>query len=407
MKDRIEAVEVSVTSPTRNFVTVVVRTESGLVGLGDATLNGRELSVASYLRDHLAPLLIGRDALRIEDTWQFLYKGAYWRGGPVGMASIGAIDMALWDILGKKAQLPLYQLLGGAQRTGCQAYRHVFGRDIEEVRRKISDGMDQGFRAFRVQIAFPGMIDTYGIPPAGAELYEPAVPGNTPAEYVWDATGYLSTVPSLLADIRREVGDQVQLLHDVHHRLSPIDGARFARDVEPARLFWLEDVTPSDDFEGWRIIRNHSTTPLATGEILTSLPQCLTLVGERLIDYLRVSPTHAGGVTGVKKLLSFAEAHQVRSGIHGPTDVSPIGLAASIHIDYAISNFGIQEYQERPALVDELFHHAYRIQDGMLVPGDEPGLGVKLDDRLTEDIYPYSPAYLPVNRMTDGTWHEW
>lgn len=407
MRDRIAETEVIVVSPTRNFVTLVIRTESGLTGLGDATLNGRELSVASYLEDHICPLLLGRDPCGIEDTWQFLYKGAYWRGGPVGMAALAAVDMALWDIVGKKADMPVYQLLGGAARTGCLAYQHVFGSSVDEVLDKIGKGAEQGYRAFRVQIGFPGMADTYGIPAPGVDLYEPAVPGKSPAVYTWEASGYLTAVPELLFEVRCGVGDGVHLLHDVHHRLSPIEGARFARDVERARLFWLEDVTPADDAEAWRVIRSHSTTALAVGEIFNSAPQSMRLMSERLIDYLRVCPTHAGGVTGVRKLLGVAEMYGIKSGIHGPTDISPIGLAAAIHLDYAISNFGIQEHQARPALVDEMFHHCYHFEDGMLFPGDEPGLGVSLDEGMTADAYPYEPAYLPVNRRSDGTWHEW
>ncbi|MCL4435024.1 MAG: D-galactonate dehydratase family protein [Actinobacteria bacterium] len=405
MVEKIASGEVVVASPGRNFVTLRLRTESGITGLGDATLNGRELAVASYLRDHVVPALNGRDAQAIEDTWMYLYKGAYWRGGPVTMAAIAAVDMALWDIKAKMAGLPLYQLLGGACRERVLAYAHTTGSDINGLMRSIEKAQEDGYEAFRVQIGIPGIMDTYGV--SASEYYEPALRDSQPARFHWDAETYLRQIPKLLRDIRAQCGEEAILLHDVHHRLAPVQAARLARDLEEVRLFWLEDVTPSDDQDALSLVRQHSTTPLAIGEVFNTIWQCKALMEGHLIDYIRMSVTHGGGVTHLRKVLWLAELHQVKSGLHGPSDVSPVGMAASLHLDFAISNFGIQEYQQRPALIDDLFPHAYSFRDGYLYPGEESGLGVTLSDALTAEKYPYVHGYLPVNYLMDGTVHEW
>jgi len=408
---QISEAHVVVTSPGRNFVTLVVRTTDGLVGLGDATLNGRELAVASYLNDHVVPLLVGRDATAIEGTWQYLYRGAYWRRGPVTMAAIAAVDVALWDLAGQAAGLPLYRLLGGATRRGALAYAHASGRDLAEVLDAVARQREAGYRAVRVQVGVPGLASIYGV--AGREesasspsgRYEPAG-ADWPAEEVWETSRYLRHVPEVLAEVRSAVGDDVALLHDAHHRLTPIEAAQLGRALEEVRLFWLEDVTPAESQEALRLVRHHTTTPLAVGEVFNSIYDCEMLLRERLVDFIRVSPTHAGGISHVRKILALAEIAGIRSGFHGPSDVSPVGLAASLHLDLAIQNFGIQEHMGHDPLTDEVFRHAYRYADGLLHPGDEPGLGVVLDEELAQR-FPYRRAYLPVNRLSDGTVHDW
>ncbi|MDM8086037.1 D-galactonate dehydratase family protein [Cellulomonas cellasea] len=401
----IRSAEVLVTSPDRNFVTLRLTTEDGVVGLGDATLNGRELSVASYLRDHVAPLLLGRDAHRIEDTWQLLYRGAYWRRGPVTMSAIAAVDMALWDIKAKIARLPLYQLLGGASRTGALAYGHASGRDLPELFDSVRGHLDEGYRAIRVQTAVPGITTLYGVPAPGAR-YEPAARAPLPAEEDWDTRAYLRQVPGVFEAVRGEFGPELPLLHDGHHRMTPIQAARLGKDLEPYGLFWLEDCTPAEDQEALRLVRRHTTTPLAIGEVFNTVWDYQTLVREQLIDYVRSSVTHAGGITALRRILDFAAQHQVKSGIHGPTDISPVGMAAALHLDLAIHNFGIQEHMPHTALTHEVFRVSATFADGYLHPGEEPGLGVGYDDAAAER-HPYQPAYLPVSRLQDGTVHDW
>jgi mannonate dehydratase len=400
---KIVDAKVVVCCPGRNFVTLKLATEDGLYGLGDATLNGRELAVASYLADHVAPALIGRDARRIEDLWQLLYKGAYWRRGPVTMAAIAAVDTALWDIKGKALGAPVYQLLGGASRDGVLVYGHASGGTIDEAVDSVARQAAAGYKAVRAQASVPGLTGVYGVP-QGAR-YEPATAG-LPTESLWSSERYLEFVPRLFEALRRALGPHLHLLHDVHHRLVPIEAARLGRALEPFHLFWLEDPTPAENQSAFRLIRQHTTTPLAVGEVFNSIFDCHELIGEQLIDYVRASVVHAGGISHLRKIAALAELHQVRTGSHGATDLSPVCLAAALHFDLSVHNFGIQEHMPHVPETDRVFPHAYRFEDGMMHPGDAPGLGVDLDEAAAAD-FPYRPASLPVARLLDGTVHSW
>jgi mannonate dehydratase len=265
----ITGAKVIITSPGRNFVTLKIETDEGVYGLGDATLNGRELSVASYLQDHVVPCLIGRDAHRIEDIWQYLYKGAYWRRGPVTMSAIAAVDTALWDIKGKVAGLPVYQLLGGASREGVMVYGHANGTTVEDTVRVALEYQAQGYKAIRIQCGVPGMASTYGVS-KDKYFYEPA-DADLPTENVWNTSKYMRVVPELFKAAREALGWDVHLLHDIHHRLTPIEAGRLGKDLEPYRPFWLEDATPAENQEAFRLIRQHTTSPLAVGEIFNSI----------------------------------------------------------------------------------------------------------------------------------------
>jgi mannonate dehydratase len=411
----ISSAEVLVSSPGRNFVTLRLRTDDGLVGLGDGTVNGRELSVASYLRDHVAPLLIGRDAHRIEDTWQYLYRGAYWRRGPITMAAIAAVDTALWDIKAQAANLPLYQLLGGRSRSGCLAYGHASGRELPELFDSVRAHLAQGYRAIRIQTGIPGFDSVYGVAASanagtgtGSSRYdhEPARRSAAPVEETWDTRAYLRHIPGVFEAVRNEFGPELPLLHDAHHRLTPIQAARLGSLLEPYDLFWLEDVTPAENQAALRLVREHTTTPLAIGEVFNTIWDYRDLIEEQLIDYVRSPVTHAGGITGLRRILDYAAVYQIRSGVHGPTDISPVGLAAALHLGVAIPNFGIQEYMKHSADTDLVFEPRYRFDDGLLHPPEAPGLGVSYVDEVA-DRFPYEPAYLPVNRLTDGSLHDW
>ena len=392
------------TCPGRNFVTLKVVTEDGVYGLGDATLNGRELAVASYLTDHIVPLLIGRDARAIEDTWQYLYKGAYWRRGPVTMSAIAAVDTALWDIKGKVANLPVYQLLGGASREAVRVYAHANGLDVDQAVKAVAHQLDLGYTAVRVQSGIPGIRSTYGVGRDGRP-YEPAEKGGV-SEHRWSTEAYLAFVPRLFARIRSEFGDDLDLLHDVHHRLTPIEAARAGKALEPYHLFWMEDPTPAEQQSAFRLIRQHTVTPIAVGEVFNSIFDCQQLIQEQLIDYIRTTVVHAGGISHLRKIAALAELHQVRTGSHGATDLSPICMAAALHFDLSVHNFGIQEHMPHTAETDTVFPHEYTYQSGFMHPGEAPGLGVDIDEALAAQ-YPYDPAYLPVNRKMDGTMHDW
>jgi mannonate dehydratase len=401
---KIVDANVIVCSPGRNFVTLKITTEDGVHGLGDATLNGRELAVASYLRDHVAPLLIGRDARRIEDTWQYLYKGAYWRRGPVTMTAIAAVDTALWDIRGKTLNVPVYELLGGPSRESVLVYGHANGDTIESTVTAVNDYVQAGYTAVRAQCAIPGVANAYGVG-RGKLFYEPAEKGK-PLETSWSSEKYLNVVPELFATLRRAFGPDIHLLHDVHHRLTPIEAARLGKALEPHHLFWMEDAVPAELQEGFRIIRQHTTTALAVGEVFNSIHDCRVLIEEQLIDYIRTTVVHAGGISHLRKIASLAELYQVRTGSHGATDLSPVCMAAALHFDLSVHNFGIQEYMRHTDDTDRVFPHAYTFDRGGMHPGDAAGLGVEIDEALAA-TFPYEPAYLPVNRKEDGTIHDW
>ena len=402
---KIVQARVIVCCPGRNFVTLKIETDEGLTGVGDATLNGRELAVASYLQDHVLPCLIGRDPQQIEDIWQYLYKGAYWRRGPVTMTAIASVDTALWDIKAKIAGQPLYQLLGGRSRTGVMAYGHATGRDIAETVDEVLRHKEAGYRAIRAQSGVPGLSKVYGVS-TNSRMYEPA-DGSLPGEHDWDTGRYLRHTPRLFEAVRQAAGEDTHLLHDVHHRLTPLEAAQLGKSLEPFHLFWMEDPTPAENQDAFRLIRQHTTTPIAVGEIFNSLWDCKQLIEEQLIDYIRTTVTHAGGITHLRRIADLASIYQVRTGSHGATDLSPICMGAALHFDTWVPNFGIQEYMPHSELMLSVFPHDWRFDQGMLYCGESPGHGVDIDEKLAAQ-YPYQRAYLPVNRLQhDGTLHSW
>lgn len=401
---KITQAKVIITCPGRNFVTLKITTDEGVSGIGDATVNGRELAVAAYLQEHVIPCLIGRDPMQIEDIWQYLYRGCYWRRGPITMCAIAAVDTALWDIKAKVAGMPLYQLLGGRSREGVMVYGHANGNDIAETVDEVAKYIDMGYKAIRAQTGVPGMASTYGVA-KDKMFYEPA-DAELPTENVWSTEKYLDHVPKLFEKLRESFGFEHHLLHDVHHRLTPIEAARLAKSLEDYRLFWLEDAVPAENQEGFRLIRQHSVTALAVGEIFNTIWDCKDLIQEQLIDYIRTTVVHAGGITHLRRIADLAALYYVRTGCHGATDLSPVCMGAALHFDSWVPNFGIQEYMRHTKETDEVFPHAYHFENGYLFPGEVPGHGVEIDEKLAEK-FPFQRAYLPVNRLEDGTMWNW
>ncbi len=401
---KIRSARVIVTSPGRNFVTLKIETDQGVYGIGDATLNGREKAVVAYLEDHVIPLLIGRDARHIEDTWQLLYRGAYWRRGPVTMRAIAAVDIALWDIKAKALGVPIYDLLGGPSRDGVMVYGHANGADLEQTVEAVGRYIDAGYKAVRAQSGVPGVAMAYGVG-RGDMYYEPA-DAQLPTETVWSTSKYLNFVPKLFDRLRDNYGFDVHLLHDGHHRMTPLEAARLGKSLEPYGLFWLEDATPAENQESFRLIRQHTTTPLAVGEVFNSIWDAKDLIQHQLIDYIRTTVVGAGGITHLRRIADFAAVWQVRTGCHGATDLSPVTMGAALHFDTWAPNFGIQEYMRHSPETDAVFPHAYWFQDGMLHPTDAPGHGVDIDETLAAK-YPYDPRQLPIARLEDGTMWNW
>lgn len=401
---KILAARVIVTSPGRNFVTLKIETDQGVYGIGDATLNGRELSVVSYLNDHVIPCLIGRDPQAIEDIWQYLYRGAYWRRGPVTMRAIAAVDVALWDIKAKMAGMPLYQLLGGRSRDRVLVYGHANGSDLDATVEAVGQYLELGYKAIRAQSGVPGLDLAYGVG-RGKLHYEPA-DAALPTTTVWDTDKYLRFVPQLFDKLRARYGFEPKLLHDAHHRLTPLEAAQLGKALEPHRLLWLEDVTPAENQEAFRLVRQHTTTPLAVGEVFNTIFDCKDLIQQQLIDFIRCTIVGAGGVTHLRRIADLAALYQVRTGCHGATDLSPVTMGTALHFDTWVPNFGIQEYMRHTAETDAVFPHDYRFDQGCLIVGDTPGHGVDIDEQLAAR-YPYQPASLPVARLEDGTMWNW
>jgi mannonate dehydratase len=403
---RIVDAKVIVCCPGRNFVTLKIQTEDGIHGLGDATLNGRELAVATYLTEHVIPLLIGRDARKIEDTWQYLYKGVYWRRGSVTMTAIAAVDTALWDILGKSVNRPVYELLGGASRESVLVYGHANGATVDDTVAAVGHYAALGYKAIRAQCGVPGLSHAYGVA-RDAGVYEPAEKG-LPPETVWSTERYLNFAPVLFERLRQEFGPDLHLLHDVHHRLTPIEAARLGKSLEPHHLFWMEDPVPAELQEGFRLIRQHTTTPIAAGEVFDSIYDTYRLIQEQLIDYIRMTVVHGGGISHLRKVAHLGEMYHVRTGSHGATDLSPVCMAAALHFDLSVHNFGIQEYMPHTAETYRVFPHAYTFADGALHPGTSAGLGVDIDEAAVREADKDRHRWRnPIFRLADGSFAEW
>ena len=401
---KITKAYVIVTCPGRNFVTLKIETDAGVYGIGDATLNGRELSVVAYLEHHLIPALIGKDPRNIEDIWQYFYRGAYWRRGPVTMRAIAAVDVALWDIKGKMANMSITDLLGGASREDVLVYGHANGADLVETVEAVGRYIDLGYSAIRAQSGIPGLALAYGVG-RGVLHYEPA-DAALPTETVWSTRKYLDFCPKLFEKLREVYGFEPDLLHDGHHRLTPNEAAQLGKMLEPSKLFWLEDITPAENQEAFKLIRQHTTTPLAVGEVFNTIWDAKDLIQNQLIDYVRMTIVGSGGITHLRRIADFAALYQVRTGAHGATDLSPVTMGAALQFDMWVPNFGIQEYMRHSEETDAVFPHAYTFSKGRLKPGEVVGHGVDIDEALAAK-YPYSPMQLPVARLEDGTMWNW
>lgn len=403
----IKDVRVVVSCPGRNFVTLKIVTESGIHGVGDATVNGREQAVATYLQEHVAPCLIARNAHEIEDIWQYLYKGVYWRKGPINMASVAAVDMALWDIKGKAAGLPVYELLGGRSRRNITTYAHATGNTVDDTLDRAAALIDQGFKAIRLQAAVPGLDGSYGVLGDKKDYFELQSDRPLPPEHPWSTRKYMNSIEQLFREARARFGNDIMLLHDVHSRLTPIEAARLGKMLEPYDLLFLEDAVAAENQESYRIVREHTTTPMAIGEIYNTIWDCKDLIQNQWIDYIRTAATHAGGITGLRRIADFAALYHVRIAPHGAPDLSPICYAAQSHVGIWAPNFGIQEFvgfgSQQSA---EVFSHDLSLEDGCVIVGNSPGLGVDFNEEAAMK-YPYKRSYLPVSRLEDGTLWSW
>jgi len=375
---------------------VVVRVETSepeLSGLGCATFTQRPLAVKAAVEDYVRPCVIGKDPQRIEDLWQLVYQNSYWRNGPVLNNALSGLDMALWDIKGKLARMPLYQLWGGKCREGAAVYRHCDGREPAEVEERVRAYMAEGYRYLRCQMGGYGGLSPMRQRPRGAQ----------PGAY-FDPGSYARSVPRLFEHLRAHLGFEIELLHDIHERLAPVEAVRLAKALEAYRLFFLEDPLPPEQIEWFSMIRQQSATPLAMGELFTHPLEWKPLVSGRLIDFIRVHLSAIGGITPARKLAALCESFGVRTAWHGPGDVSPVGHAANLHLDLALPNFGVQEWTGFSEAEQAVFPGCPSVYDGYAYVHEAPGLGVELDEAEAAK-YPCAegvPEWTQT-RLPDGT----
>jgi mannonate dehydratase len=403
---RITAVRPICTAPDgiRLIVVKIETSEPELYGIGCATFTQRPLAVVSAIRDYLAPFLIGRDAHRIEDIYQAAYVSSYWRSGPVLNNALAGVDQALWDIKGKLAGMPVYQLLGGKCRESVPLYAHATGRDLPELEESARAFMERGYSYVRCQIAVPRM-STYGS--EAWALSATPMPARLGLEQApWEPTVYCRLVPKMFEHLRLKLGEEVELLHDVHERVPPIQGIGLAKELEQYHLFFLEDLFAPEDSEYFRLVRQQTSTPIAMGELFVNQAEYVPLIRDRLVDFIRVHISAIGGLSMARKLAAFCEFFGVRTAWHGPGDVSPVGHAANLHLDLACHNFGIQEQHEFGENARAVFPGTPEIRDGAMWSNDRPGLGVDLDEGLAAKFpfpdHPYNGAWPEIRRL-DGT----
>ena len=369
----ISDVKVILTQPgqSRLAIVKVMTSEPGLYGLGCATFTQRIFAVETAIERHLKPFLLGRDVNRIEEIWNMSMVHGYWRNGPVLNNAISGVDQALWDIKGKRADMPLHDLLGGKSREAAHVYVHANADTKEEVADNVRRFMEQGYRFIRVQMGGYGGKGSPMVKPKGA-----------PDGAYFDPRDYARRMLEMIAYVRGQVGEAVELLHDIHERLTPIHAVQFAKDVEPFKLFFLEDALAPEDIHWFRIMRQQTATPLAMGELFNNPHEWQMLIQERLIDFIRMHISQMGGITPARNIAIFANLYGVRTAWHGPSDTSPVGHAANLHLDLWHPNFGIQEWYRPSELDYAMFPGLPMIEDGYLYPNDRPGLGIDIDEKL-------------------------
>jgi mannonate dehydratase len=409
---KIRDIKTILTAPNRIRLVVVKleTTEPGLVGWGCATFTQRALVVQTAINEYLRPFLIGRNVDEIEDIWQSSYMSSYWRNGPVLFNAMSGVDIALWDIKGKRAGMPLYQLLGGKVRQGADCYFHASGSSFTEVEENGRRAMEQGFRHVRVQVSTPGYASY------GARSTAPSVQGTGPDDVVgptnpraiWESAPYVRMLPKFFEHLRTKLGEEVELLHDVHERVTLNEGINLCKALEPFRLFFLEDPFPPEENEHFRLLRQQSSIPIAMGELFNTQHEYLPLIKDRLIDFIRIHISQIGGLSPARKVAALCEYFGVRTAWHGPGDASPLSHAAQLALELASYNFGVHEGGNFPKETQEVFVGCPEQKNGYLLAQEKPGLGIEVDEKIAAK-FPIPPG--PPNfdyswgttRRRDGT----
>ncbi|RKU13952.1 starvation-sensing protein RspA [Candidatus Poribacteria bacterium] len=391
----IKDVQTITTQPagSRLVIVKIITSEPGLYGLGCATFTQRFHAVVTAMEKHLKPFLIGRDVSRIEEIWQMGMVHSYWRNGPVLSNAISGADQALWDIKGKQAGMPVYELLGGKCREAAAVYGHAGGNSPEAIADSVRQFMENGYRYIRIQMGGYGGEASRIVKPEGA-----------PDGAYFDPREYTLNILRMIEHVRAEVGDEVELLHDIHERLHPIDAVKFAKNVEPFNLFFLEDPLAPEDLEWFANMRQQCCTPIAMGELFNNPREWQPLIAGRLIDFIRMHVSQMGGLTPARHVAAFANMYGVRTAWHGPGDTSPVGHAANLHLDLWAPNFGIQEWCNFPEHMYEIFPGLPEVRNGYMYPSDKPGLGIDINEDLAAK-YPCQDEveWWTQTRLPDGS----
>src|SRR5947199_3319716 len=407
---KIRDMKAILTAPNRIRLVVVKieTTEPGLVGWGCATFTQRALVVQTALEQYLKPFLIGRNVDENEDIWQSSYVSSYWRNGPVLFNAMGGVDIALWDIKAKRAGMPLYQWHGGKVRHRADCYFHASGNNFSEVEENARQAMEKGFRHVRVQVATPGYAGygARGNPPAGGTRNEIVGPTNPKA--IWEPAPYVRMVPKLFEHLRTKLGDEVELLHDVHERVTLNQAINLCKALEPYRLFFLEDPLPPEENDHFRLLRQQTSVPIAMGELFNTQHEYVPLIKDRLIDFIRIHISQIGGLSAARKVQAMCEYFGVRTAWHGPGDASPLAHAAQLALELASYNFGVHEGGGFPQQTQDVFVGCPEVRNGYMLPLEKPGLGIEVDEKLAATFpFPDGPPNFDYSwgttRRRDGT----
>lgn len=397
---KITRVRAILTSPAGpKLVVVKVETsEPGLYGLGCATFTQRAAAVAVAVEEFLDPFARGRDPDNIEDIWQTAYTSSYWRNGPVLNNALSGLDMALWDIKGKRAGMPVCQLLGGKCRFAVETYVHCQGKDLKTLEDNVKAQIAAGSRNVRIQLGGYGALHLSGTADFRSSGF------GMPKDQHMDAKPYLKSVPKMFEHIRNTCGDEVGLLHDIHERVEPIDAVHMIKQLEPYRPFFIEDPFSPEQIGYFKMLREQTAVPIAMGELFNNPHEWVDLLTGRLIDFVRMHISQVGGLSVARKIATLAEWFGVRTAWHGPGDVSPVGHAANLHLDLACHNFGIQEASPFNQATQDVFPGCPTMQNGYLHVNDRPGFGVDLDEKVAAK-FPVSkkPDLWQPLRRSDGT----
>jgi mannonate dehydratase len=396
---KITDIKTILTAPNRIRLVVVkvMTSEPGLYGLGCATFTQRAYVVQTAVDQYLKPFLVGRNPDEIEDIWQSSYVSSYWRNGPVLFNAMSGVDMALWDIKGKRANMPVYQLLGGKCRFGADLYFHASGRDFQEVENSARKAMESGYRHVRVQVSVPGLA-TYGARGAAGGSEQDEAVGPTNPRAIWEPAAYARMLPKLFEHLRSKLGDEVELLHDVHERVTLYQGIQLCKDLEKYKLFFLEDPFPPEENDHFRLLRQQCSTPLAMGELFNTQHEYAPLIANRLIDFIRIHISQIGGLSIARKVAALSEFFGVKTAWHGPGDCSPVGHAAGLALELASYNFGIHEGYVFPQETREVFRGCPETKNGYMYANEAPGYGIDVDEKLAAK-FPF-----PEGRTFDHSW---